>query len=316
MVDKRRPAHVTEDLRGRLARELGPLGFAVRSKAFVRRASQRIEMSSSHRNAPGDVTAWIALVVTDPRIARVQAGWRAGGQLGGGEFYDDPPRNVAERSQADELVERIRRRLAFFDLVEDPDALLRSACSRYVPGMVAPRVVVPYLLVRLGASAVETYARALLRGRPELWPAFVGAARRNATSSARHSPDHGTELAWQLAKHGIAPGEPAPPDAVVSVDPAAANLRCFFGRQLRAWGEPEAAALLLRVTDDRIHALRAEQELLPGPVVDSVAYAQVVLREVVGDRPPRRKAPSPRLFQYHVLHAPFFPRSAAPGRTK
>lgn len=66
---------------------------------------------------------------------------------------------------------------------------------------------------------------------------------------------------------------------------------------------PASSAAFFDLVEDR-----AEQESLPGPLVDSVAYAQVVLREVVGDRPPRRKIPAPRLFQYHVLHGPFFPR--------
>jgi hypothetical protein len=316
MLDTRRPAIVTDSFRDRLARELGPLGFAARKKALVRKVGptwHRVELSSSHGNVPGDVTAWVTLVVTDPRIARVEPRWRAGGSLGGPEFADDPPSNVADPTQARELVERIRRRLAFFDAVQDPGSVHQAACRRYVPGMVAPRVVVPYLLAHLGAGAVKSYARALLRGRPELWPAFAGAGQQVARRSGL--PDHGTQLAQQLTKHSITLADPPPTDTVVSTDPAAASLRCFFGLQLRAWGEVDTASYLRRLPDERIHVLWAEQERLPGPAVDSAARVSVVLREITGEgRPPRRKAPTPRLFQYHVLHGPFVPLSVVPHR--
>lgn len=99
-----------------------------------------------------------------------------------------------------------------------------------------------------------------------------------------------------------------PSDAVTSSNVGAANLRCFFGRQLRAWGEVEAAGELRRVPDDRVLALRAAQEKLGGPIVDDVVYANIVLHAVAPKKSaPRRKAPSPRLFQYHVLHEPFAP---------
>jgi hypothetical protein len=309
MLDTRRPALVTTDFHARLAAELAPLGFIARRNALVRKrgkSTHRIEMSSSHHNAPGAVTSWIALVVTDTDVARVEAGWRAGGSLGGEAFHGDPPTNVADSTQANELAAHLLQRLAFFDFVDDAPAVLAATRRRYVPGMIEPRVIVPYLLVRLGEDAVESYARALLRGRPELWPAFVGASSAKVEARPKTIPDQGTELALSLAKHGLA-FEAAPPrDTVVSSDLAAANLRCFFGRQLRAWGEAEAAGLLRRVPDARIRELRAAQENLPGPFVDEVRYATTVLHEVTGEtRPPRRKEPTPRLFQYFVLHEPF-----------
>jgi hypothetical protein len=259
----------------------------------------------------------VALWVTDPRVARAESGWRAGGHLGGPEFCDEPPTNVADPMQATELVERIRRRLSFFDLIEDPLSLHRAACLRYVPGLITPQVLVPYLFVHLGPEAAASYGSALLRGRPELWPAFVGAPHQ----AARHNPglpDHGTQLALQLAKHGLGLAGTGPPaDAVVSTDPVAASLRAFFGLQLRAWGEVDAAALLCRVSDERIQAIRSEQEKLDGPAVDSAPRVNVLLRAVIGEvRAPRRSAPAPRFFQYHVLHGPFAPLSVVRGRAQ
>jgi hypothetical protein len=313
-LDKRRPALVTNDFHERLAKELAPLGFVAHSKAFVRKqmkATHRIEMSSSHHNAPGNVTCWIALTVTDTEIARVEEGWRAGGQLGGADFQDEPPQNVADRASANELVERVRRRLSFFDLVDDARAVLTGACQRYVPGIFDPRVLVPYLRVRLGDDAVKEYARALLAGRPELWPAFAGARAGALKPRAGIGLDHGAQLALALAKLDVALTDDRPRDAIESSDPACANLRSFFGLQLRAWGEVEAAGALRRIPDARIKKLRHEQEQLTGTIVDNVEYVMIVLREVRRDaRAPRRKAPRPRLFQYHVLHDAFGPRAS------
>ena len=77
--------------------------------------------------------------------------------------------------------------------------------------------------------------------------------------------------------------------------------------QLRAWGEPEAAALLRRVDDDAILALqKRQQKLAGGPLVDSAEAAALALDAAAGERQrPRREAPSPRLFQYPELMAPF-----------
>jgi hypothetical protein len=181
MLDTRRPALVTEELHARLSRELGPLGFVARKKAFVRKrgkSTHRIEMSSSHHNAPGSVAAWIALTYVDAAVARVESGWRAGGQLGGAEFLDEPPVNVADPAQVDVLVARIHARLGFFTLADDAPALLERARRGYVPGMLEPRVLVPYLVARIGTAAASSYASALLGGRPELCRRSSEPARR------------------------------------------------------------------------------------------------------------------------------------------
>ena len=94
MLDTRRPLLVTADFHARLASELAPLGFAAQKKAFVRKrgkTSHRIEMSSSHHNTEGSVTAWLGLIVTDAEIARVERRYRAGGLLGSAAFCAEPP---------------------------------------------------------------------------------------------------------------------------------------------------------------------------------------------------------------------------------
>lgn len=308
MTDTRRPAQVTTEFHQRLAAELEPLGFVARRKALVRRrgpTAHRIEFTSSHRNAPGDVTCWIALVAKDARIARIEPAWQAGGELGGPAFFDEPPRNVADPTQADELVGRVRRRLALFNLLDDAPAIQAAVSRRYVPGLVAPGGVVPYLLARLGPDAVAGYAGALLQGRPELWPGFLGAGRPRGRTNA--FPDQGTELALALTKYGVEFTAEPPADAVASSNLAAAHLRGFFGLMLRAWGEVDAAGNLRRISDERVKATRARQKQLGTPVVDDVAHAGLVLQELMRDPLPLRKAPAPRLFQYHVLHAPFAP---------
>lgn len=81
VLDTRRPALVTADFHARLASELGPVGFVARKRALVRRrgtTADRVELTSSHRNAPGEATLWIAFVVTDTNIQRIEPTWRAG----------------------------------------------------------------------------------------------------------------------------------------------------------------------------------------------------------------------------------------------
>lgn len=313
MLDTRRPALVTEGLHARLSHELAPLDFVARKKAFVRKRGKithRIEMSSSHHNAPGFVAAWIALTYVDTAVARVESGWRAGGELGGAEFLAEPPVNVADPAQVEVLVARIHARLGFFAQVDDAPALLERARRGYVPGMLEPRVLVPYLVARMGNAAASSYASALLGGRPELWPAFLGASAETVKAQKGTCPDHGTDLSLSLAKLEVRLETAPPRDAVVSSSLGAANLRCFFGRQLRAWGEPEAAAWLRRIPDPRIQELRAAQEAMrgpdTGPPVDDGRQVAIVLHEVTGDtRAPRRERPTPRFFQYHVLQEPW-----------
>jgi hypothetical protein len=87
--------------------------------------------------------------------------------------------------------------------------------------------------------------------------------------------------------------------------PDAAHLRGFFGLQLRAWGEPAAAAALARLDDPAIRELRAAQAALAAPVTESVDAVRLLLAAVDVDRRPRRRAPAPRRFQYHARHRSF-----------
>lgn len=307
--DRRRPIEVTRDFRERLARDLADRGFAARRQAsvFVRRTgklTEGVHLSSSHHNTPGDVTCWIDLSIEDKEIAARAPGWRAGGGLGSPAFKQDHDWNIADFENADRLLDHILASLSFFALAADPGEILRQVCTRYVGGFVDPSVVAPYLAVRLGGDAVVTYARSLLAGRPELWPGFVG-QRDGAIAASRARPGHGTELAMAIATYASDAAVDVPADVVRAQELVAANLRCALGLQLRAWGEPEAAALLRRLDDDRVTRLR-ETQTLAGMTVDDPISAGMALRAATGeDRAPRRSTPSPRLFQYHVLHDPF-----------
>jgi hypothetical protein len=299
-------------VREQLTELLTPLGFVARDqgKAFARRrgrSTHTVSLSSSHRNAPGDVTCWVALFVDDPEIAAKEPQWRAGGSLDNRCFGVEPPRNIAVASEAAALVRQLCDQLAFFDLCDDPLRVLSEVRRRYLPGFVEPHIVVPYLRWRLDGSAVAAHAASLLAGRPELWPAFVGAAGLTALPPSKSLPEHGTQLALMLTKHAPEVKLSPPPGTIASSDLAVANLRSFFGLQLRAWGEAEAAARLRTIDDERLKELRGEQQRLTVPVAE-LAHVRIVL-DAVGDgpRPPRRNAAHPRLFQYHVLHEPFAP---------
>ncbi len=291
-VDRRRPLEVTADFRASLAQTLAAHGFAPRARGakLVRkrgRVTHAIELGSSHRNGPGDVTCFVSLAYEDASIED----FRAGGTLSAEPFADQGSCNIA--IAADALTARIVARLSFFELLDDERATLAEVCRRYVPGFVAPRLVVRYLAARLGEEAVAQYARALLDGRPELWPAFLGAP----TGS---NPDHGTQLA-RASGLRLTP----PSGTVVSEIASSAHLRCFIGRQLRAWGEPGAAASLRRVEDGQIKELHDAQTALGEPITRSLEAARLALVCVGQRREPRQPRPSPELFQYHVLHAPF-----------
>ncbi|BDG02497.1 hypothetical protein [Anaeromyxobacter oryzae] len=308
-IDLRRPAVVTDDFRRRVADLLAPSGFAPRAKGdLVRRRGKnvhRVGFSSSQRNTEGHVACSVSLGFEDAAVRAQSPGWAAGGFLDGPEFDGSWQRsNIAVPGDADALADLVMKRLEFLELMESPETVLSETSRRYVPGLVEPRVIVPYLAVRLGRDAALSYARALLGGRPELWPAFAGACGRG-NAPGGHA-DHGSQLATALADVEAVPPPAAPADVVPSADPRAAALRCFFGRQLRAWGEPEAAAALRRLPDADVHGSYAAQKAVEEPLVDSAAAARVVLRCVLGeDRIPRRPAPRPRLFQYHALHEPF-----------
>jgi hypothetical protein len=312
-VDRRRPAAVTEDFRLRVAAALAPAGFlALARKRFVRRRGEvtdRVELWSSHHNVPGDVCCFVSLLYEDRVIAGRAPGWRAGGELCGPEFAEQPRSNLARPAEADALLARIVAGLAFFALLDDAARVAAKVQRRYLAGMVSPALVIPCLAVRLGADAARDYAAALLAGRPELWPSFLTRQGTTVTPGGpRPKPDHGTELAVAMAAAGIALDRPAPAGCVRSPSLAASNLRCFFGRQLRAWGEPKVAAALCRVGDAELLALERAQRRVPGPLVDSAPAVRLVLEATTGEaRRPRRRKPRPRLFQYHVLGEPFGP---------
>lgn len=310
-VDRRKPAAVSDAFRARVADRLLPLGFVARAanKALVRKRGRnlhRVAFASSHHNAPGQVAAWVRLEHEDAATRRLARGWRAGGQLDGRELALELETNVAVATHADRLVETIVEQLAFFDLLEQPRIVAAEVMRRYVPGILDPDVVAPYLRAHLGAGAVIAYAAALLRGRPELAPAFVTAL--DEEDDGRPLRDHGTQLAHAVRTHGGGARPDVPAGAVRSPAPAARSLRSFFGLQLRAWGEPAAAHALHAVGDDVIVHVQAAQQALAGPLVDSPDAARLALEAALGeDRAPRRRAPSPRLFQYHARHEPFAP---------
>jgi hypothetical protein len=306
-VDMRRPAEVTEAFRLRVAGALEPLGFKVGAKrarlARVRGSiAHRVEFSASPRNAPGYAMCFASMSYHDRSIQKVAPKWVAGGSLKGPAFADPVPSNVADSMEADALFAAILARLAFFDAMDDSEGTSAEVCRRYVPGLVDPSAVVPFLTVRRSPTAATRYAQALLEGRPELWPAFASA--EGPAPSSWLTADHGTQL--RLALAGLAAELQPPHGTVASKDPAAANLRCFLGRQLRAWGEPDAASALHRVGDAEVVAAHEEQRKIQEPLTQSVAAARCALRLALGeDRAPHQDAPTPAYFQYHVLHAPF-----------
>jgi hypothetical protein len=315
-MDMRRPSEVGEGFRRRVAEALGPHGFKAGARAawLARRngsITHRIEFSASHLNAPGSVTCFVALLYVDRAIRGRSRGWQAGGQLGGPPFAEDPPTNVADSREADALLATIVARIPFFDLLDDSDRICAEVCRRYVPGIVEPSVVVPFVLHRRGPDAAIRYAHALLSGRPELWPAFASdEAQLRSSAPSSVGLGHGTQLRLALSEAGgnLAETLVSPPGTVGSTDLQAANLRSFLGLQLRAWGEPEAAGALRRVGDAEILATYGAQRKLPDAHVltKSVEAARCALRVAIGqDRAPKRAAPDPELFQYHVLHHPF-----------
>ncbi|HRG99929.1 MAG TPA: hypothetical protein PLR99_26975 [Polyangiaceae bacterium] len=326
MIDLRRPAEVTASFRARLADALAPEGFVAKGGGAtlvrnVRAArgqdggkhgarAHRVELSSSHRNAPGYVVCRVDLAYTDADVKRLDPTWRAGGQLAFGAFGDlRIPEDIADPDSADALLACVTAHLRFFAWLDDPKRVARDVGRRYMPGFFAPRRVVPYLAARLGPEAARTYAARLLAGRPELWPAFR-AATLGVNDEPGVSPDQGTELARALA--AWAPGgsdapELAAPEGTASCgDLRAANLRCFFGRLLRARGEPEAAARLRAVGDDAIRALGRASERPEQPLVEDDKLARLAVKVATGeDRAPRLARPRPLYFQYFTLHKPW-----------
>ncbi len=94
---------------------------------------------------------------------------------------------VATARGATSLIRHIVGALALFDLLDDAPRALEEVSVRHVTGIVDPDVFVPYLVARLGRGHAAGYARALLAGRPELWPAFASIPEEGETVR----PDHG-----------------------------------------------------------------------------------------------------------------------------
>lgn len=306
--DRRKPAEVTAEFRARLAKELAGDGFVAQrsGKQLVRPGAlgkHCIELTSSHRNAPGDVTCWVSLWFKDAKIAKLDPAWRAGGGLAVEPFADEAPTNVADAAEASALVAHVRSRLSFFRLLEDPGATLEDVCRRFVPGLLHPAQVAPYLRIHGGAAAVERYARALLAGCPELWPGFASTAS-GAPPRGSARPDYGSELAAILATHAPGVDIEAPDGVVRTFDRSAANLRSFYGLELRAWGEAAIAARLWTLDDEHVLALSGAHGRLELPI-DSPKHVQLTLAALGVERSPARDRPDPMRFQYHARHAPF-----------
>ena len=211
--------------------------------------------------------------------------------------------NVADAAEASALVAHVRSRLSFFSLLEDPSATLEAACRRFVPGLLHPRQVAPYLHAHGGLTAIERYARALLAGCPELWPAFASTAS-GAPPKGSAQLDDGSELAVMLARHAPGVEVEAPIDVVRTADRRAANLRCFYGLELRAWGEAPVAARLRTLDDERVLELSRAHTRLKLPI-DSPEHVHQTLAALGVERRPARDRPDPLRFQYHARHAPF-----------
>jgi hypothetical protein len=313
--EMRKPSIVTDAFRARLARLLEPAGFAARAKgaSFVRKQGKnthRIRLSSSHYNSPGRVSCFIDFTFEDSAVRKRVPNWSAGGKLDLSGF-GEAPSNIAVRGEASALLSLVSTTTAFFDFMENPRTVLQQVSRRYVPGVDRPAVVVPYLAVHLGGAGISEYAAALLAGRPELWPAFLGARELGEGDDTNlHLREDGAALALSMARVGLDVALSAPRDAVVSRETLGAHGRAFFGLLLRAWGEPDAAAGLRRVDDARIVALGVARDALRNKTVDSLDAASLVLHAATRERRrPRRSAPKPRFFQHTVLHEPFAPKS-------
>jgi hypothetical protein len=249
-----------------------------------------------------DARAWVSFELKDRAIAKVAPKWKAGGRgLPAFPEDDGSKYNVSKPKNAKAFITHVRSGFTWFELAADANTLLAEVSRRYVPGFVEPKVVVPYLRVRLGQEGVEAYARALLEARPELWPAVVGVP----TLPAGVAIDQGTELAQQLKLHAPSVALRAPKDCVRSKNLSAANLRNFFGLQMRAWGEPDVAAMLRQVEDKPIIEHYKAWEANELTVDDAEAALQVFDLLGMKRRKLSRPKPNPRLFQYHVLHEPF-----------
>jgi hypothetical protein len=271
-------------------------------------AVDRVELTPEPYPRPGDVRCSVLFEIEDEAIRAIAPTWELRELLSSfGTLEPFPTANLAVAAEADWLLYEVESALEFFDLAAHPEDLLAEASRRYVPGFVDPSRVAPLLRVYLGPEGVARYASGLLRGRPELWPAFLAHRGQTTLPKTLASADHGTELALMVATHAPTAKLAMPPaDTVRSPDLAAANLRAVLGLKLRAWGEPVAAGLLRRVSDDRIEALWDKLRDQGIDRVDDARGARAVLHAATGeDRPCLRASPEPLYYQYKRLHGPF-----------
>lgn len=309
-----------EPFRVMLARRLAPLGFEARARhqSLVRKRGKdvhRVEFRS-RRDWESLASEWPSLFVEDAATRKLVKGWRAGGSLGQEDFGGEGRPSAADAQDPSTLAAFCFERLSFFDWMDDPEAVLRDVSARYVLGLTEPVQIAPYLRTRLGAEAVASYAQALLDGRPELAPAFLTELAslehaHEARLDGAGQLDHGAQLARVV--HAYAEGRAlhVPSGTVRSTLKTARHLRCFFGRQLRAWGETAIAHELHRVEDAAIQATYEREEEMRGRPLLREGAAGLVIELVTGTRrPPRNAEPKPRLFQYHSLMAEPFGRSS------
>jgi hypothetical protein len=280
-------------LADRVGPQLAPLAFTALAsgRAFVRKRGKnrhRVEFSGPDGVIP-------SLVFEDAAVRQLVKDWRAGGVLTGPAFAFELGSNQVK------VAAFILAQLSFFEWLEMPETVARDVACRYVPGFIDPSSIVPYVMRHLGPDGVERYATGLLSGRSELAPAFISELR-TPTSTASRNADHGTQLAQALRRFAPAVRPNVPDGVVPSPSPLGRNLRCFFGRQLRAWGEPAAARALSGLDDETIQRLYRSQAAIRTPVTKSVEAVQLVLAAVDADRPPALEAPDPRFFQYHARH--------------
>lgn len=310
------PSVRTAAFRDDVARALAPLGFkALAQNMTLRRSPSRgvvesVSFSASHRNGPHSAVCWIALVVTDKAIAQVCPGWQAGGGLDSIFFAEETSFDLAEAGRAEALEALVLERTAFFDLLRQPDAVLEAASRGPVPGLLEPARIGPYLQVRLGPESVARFAEAMLAGRPELWPAFLGVVQGLMPPQPADRLDHGSSLAVEAltrAPAGFARdlAGRAPAGVVACEQPEAGHLRHHLGLQLRAWGEADQTPGIARLDDATVRSI-FERVRASGLPVDHPSHIALLLAHLPGaPRTPRREAPTPRYFQYTARAAPW-----------
>lgn len=301
-VVDRRPELIREAFGARMAKTFEPLGFKSQAKGneFVRKQGKnRHRIQLDLRDTEGGISVTTSMTFFDGLVRKTEKHWEASVGLGETPLVERQWSDVKSDEDVSMLVARIAGGLDYFTLFESPERVFEEVSRRYLPGLVTPLGVAPYLRLHLGDDAVLSYVEWMLANRPELWPSFAA----GAPAGTSYLSDHGSQLA-AVAKKTATQLEP-PRDTAATDDRAPRSLRDFFGLQLRAWGEPAAAAKLRVVPDASIVATRKAQEGLKEILVDSPKATRVLLQLVGEDRDPTQEKPMPRYFQYHVLHRPF-----------